>query len=61
MADRVQLITPTAQNLLRAVNEMLRTQRRLGSGAAGAYIPSQRTRALFIVHELSVLPVQTEE
>ena len=55
---KVQLIIPTSINLLTAVNEALVTLTKAGE-TASVSIPSLRRRALLVVKEIGVLPIQT--
>lgn len=55
---KVQLIIPTSINLLTAVNEALVTLTKAGE-TASVSIPSLRRRALMVVKEIGVLPIQT--
>jgi low affinity Fe/Cu permease len=56
--DRVQLIIPTSINVLTAVNDVFLQENRNGDDLAIA-LPSLRRRALMIVNEVGVLPIQT--
>jgi hypothetical protein len=55
---RVQVIIPTAINLLTAVNETMLTLHKAGDTAA-MELPSLRRRALLVVKEIGTLPIQT--
>ncbi len=55
---RVQLIIPTAINLLTAVNEAMLTLHKAGDVAA-MELPSLRRRALLVVKEIGTLPIQS--
>lgn len=57
--DRVQVIIPTAINVLTATNEVLITQARAGKPTT-MDLPSLRRRALMIVKEQGVLTVQLD-
>jgi hypothetical protein len=56
--EQIQLIIPTAVNTLCAINETLisRKKARLPTDIT---LPSLRRRALLIVNEVGVLPIQT--
>lgn len=56
--DRVQLIIPTSINVLTAVNEVFLQENKNGEDIS-IDLPSLRRRALMIVKETGVLPVQT--
>jgi len=58
MSERVQLIIPTSINVLTAVNEVFLQQNKNGEDI-GISLPSLRRRALMIVNEIGVLPIQT--
>ena len=55
----IQLIVPTAINLLTELNEVMLTRHRAGL-TREIELPSLRRRALMVVREIGVLPVQTE-
>ena len=58
MADRVQVIIPTSINVLTAVNDVFLEENRNGEDLS-ITLPSLRRRALMIVKETGVLPIQT--
>jgi len=58
-AVRVQLIIPTGINLLTAVNETFLTLHKAGE-TVGVVLPSLRRRALLVVKEIGVLPIQSD-
>jgi len=55
--ERIQLIVPTAINVVTAVNDVLITLHREGLPAEIS-LPSLRRRAILIVNEVGVLPLQ---
>ena len=55
---RVQVIIPTAINLLTAVNETLLTRHMAGE-TVDVVLASLRRRALLVVKEVGALPVQS--
>lgn len=55
---KVQLIIPTSINVITAVNEILITLKKNGEDPE-VVLPSLRRRALLIVKESGVLPIQT--
>lgn len=58
MSDRVQVIIPTSINVLTAVNDVFLKESRDGTDLS-ITLPSLRRRALMIVKEMGVLPIQT--
>jgi hypothetical protein len=57
--DRVQVIIPTAINVLTAMNELLITRAKAGD-ATDVTLPSLRRRALMVVKETGVLTIQLD-
>jgi hypothetical protein len=57
--DRVQVIIPTAINVLTATNEVLITRAKAGEPTE-VELPSLRRRALMMVKEQGVLTVQLD-
>lgn len=58
LMTKIQLIIPTSINLLTAVNDALVTLTKAGETPSVA-LPSLRRRALMVVKEIGVLPIQT--
>lgn len=57
--DRVQVIIPTAINLITATNEVLITRAKAGL-TSEIDLPSLRRRALMVVKEQGVLTIQLD-
>lgn len=57
--DRVQVIIPTAINLLTATNEVLITRAKAGQ-TPEIELPSLRRRALMVIKEKGVLTIQLD-
>lgn len=58
-AERPTLIIPTAINLMTAVNEVMVNRQKAGLPRE-IDLPSLRRRALLVVNEVGVLPIQMD-